>query len=387
MPQQQQTGGGRRNPEQKAALQQSNLKTLREMFTKMSKQLEAALPRFITAERMIRVATTTVQRNPRLLECDPITLIGAVMQSAQLGLEPDNITGAAYLVPFWNSKADRLECTLIPGYRGLMMLARRTKEIQTFDAHVVKKGDLFEFEYGSRQFLKHKPATLAGSPDEVETVGAYMIAFYNGANGNDRPCQFFVMQNAELEKAKQFTTSRVRFGPNKGEITGPWIEHPDAMKQKTVIRRGAKLLPFSIELLTAVSLEDRAIAGRSQNLGALAADALDVDFRVTDDDDDATPEAIDPALTARLDAGFNALQYSEARRTVKMAEYRGKLPDLVEWLEAEGKKKPTEREPEPKGEAAETHAAPAETIAPKVETKAATPAPAPPARKASKLRI
>lgn len=333
------------------ALKKSNLETLRGMFKTMEKQLAAALPRFITPERMIRVASTTVQRVPKLLECHPVTIIGAVMQAAQLGLEPDNITGQAYLVPFWNSKLRRMECSLIPGYRGLMNLARRSKQIAAFDARVVKQGDLFDFEFGSRQFLKHKPALGMANKDgkfvlevkeEPPTVAAYMIAFYAGARTSDSiaPFQFHVMMRPDLEKGKQFTKSRDK----QGDITGPWLEHPDAMFTKTVIRRGAKLLPFSIELDTAVGLEERAIAGRTQNLGVLGSEVLGVDFDATDDEPgdegqgdegQQQTEPIDPELVKKLDDGFATLGFSEARRTTKMQEFRGRLPELVEWLDAE----------------------------------------------------
>jgi recombination protein RecT len=359
--QQQQTRGGRQDKE---ALKKSNLDTLRKMFAQMEAQLRSALPSFLTAERMIRVATTTVQRVPLLLECHPVTVIGAVMQSAQLGLEPDNITGQAYLVPFWNSKNNRRECNLIPGYRGLMSLARRSKQIAAFDARVVKQGDIFEFEYGSNQFLRHKPALAMAAKDgkyvleqkeEPPTVGAYMIAFYAGARSSDgrTPCQFHVMMRPDLEKAKQTTKSRDR----NENIVGPWIEHPDAMFTKTVIRRGAKLLPFSVELDTAVALEDRHLAGRTQNLGVLGAEVLGMDFQAADDEgpeggDGEGEGTIDPELVKRLDAGFTALQFSEARKTTKMQEYRGRLPELLQWLEAE-----TLKNAKPAGEGSSTAAA------------------------------
>jgi recombination protein RecT len=330
--------GGRQD---RAALETSNLKSLRELFGKMQKQLEAALPKFLTAERMIRVATTTVQKVPKLLQCDPVTVVGAVMQSAALGLEPDNVTGSAYLVPFWNTKMNRMECTLIPGYRGLLALARRSKEISAVDAHVVKAGDTFDFEYGSNQYLRHKPALLMRPGNdgkwavglEQDTIAAYMIAFYGTIPrpGEKLPLsQFHVMSRPELEKHKAFTKSRDR----NGEIVGPWIEHPDAMFRKTVIRMGSKLLPFSIELMTAVGLEDRAIAGKSQNLGALVAEDLNLRFDADTDDDDSGGD-VDPALVKALDEAFAAINYTEARRTVKLQEYRGRLPELLEWLKAE----------------------------------------------------
>lgn len=330
---------------QMAKLRDENLRSLRGMFAKIQGQLAAALPHFITPERMIRVATTTVQRVPALLECDPVTVIGALMQSAQLGLEPDNVTGNAYLVPFWSGKNQRLECSLIPGYRGLMALARRSKEIGAFDARVVKRGEVFDFEYGSRQFLRHKPSLeMERSKDGVwvpkggdaETVAAYAIAFYAGGPGRALPdgspmFQFHVMSRPQLEDAKQFTKSRNR----EGEITGPWIEHEDPMFVKTVIRRAAKLLPFSVELMTAVGLEERAIGGKSQGLGVLGAEALGMEnYNQASEDEDETAQ-IDPELSKAIDDNFAALNYTPARRTVKLNEYKGRLPELLEWLKAE----------------------------------------------------
>jgi len=348
-PQQQERPRG--GQDARAAAQQQNLVTLKDMLQKMQKQLEAALPKFITADRMIRVAVTTVQRVPKLLTCHPVTVVGAIMQSAQLGLEPDNITGQAYLVPFWNTKNNRMECNLIPGYRGLMMLARRSKEIKAFDARVVKEGDLFDYEYGSGQFLKHKPAMgmkldektgiyvpmVTKNGAEPETIAAYMIAFYSGAP-TGRDFQFHVMARPELDKAKQFTKSRTQ----EGEITGTWIEHPDAMRTKTAIRRGSKLLPFSIELQMAVSLEERAIAGKSQNLGILAAESLGMSFDATDEDEpegNGQSEPSDPELVKKLDGLFLALGFKQAERTVKMQEFRGRLPELADWLQAEQAKR------------------------------------------------
>ena len=96
---------------------------VRALLDRAKGQIAAALPSHIKAEHMIRVAFTSILKTPALLECDQKTLIGAVIEAAQLGLEPDGITGHAYLVPYGK------KCQLIPGYKGLIRLARQSGEV------------------------------------------------------------------------------------------------------------------------------------------------------------------------------------------------------------------------------------------------------------------
>ncbi|EDW4164247.1 recombination protein RecT, partial [Salmonella enterica subsp. enterica] len=68
----------------------------------MKEQLAAALPRHMTAERMIRIATTEIRKVPALGDCDTMSFVSAIVQCSQLGLEPGGALGHAYLLPFGN---------------------------------------------------------------------------------------------------------------------------------------------------------------------------------------------------------------------------------------------------------------------------------------------
>src|SRR6056297_818539 len=140
-------------------------KTVFNYLEKMKPEIERALPRHIGADRMARIAYTTIRTTPKLLKCSMGSLMGAVMQAAALGLEP-NLLGQCYIIPYGN------EATFIIGYRGMINLARRSGEIQTIYAHVVKENDEFEYEYGLEPMLKHKPA----SSDRGEIIKTYMVA-------------------------------------------------------------------------------------------------------------------------------------------------------------------------------------------------------------------
>lgn len=216
-------------------------------------QLEMALPAHIPVDRMIRVALTSLQKNVTLQECSPVSLIGAIIQCAQLGLEPDDGTGKAYLVPFWNTKKNRREVQFIPGYKGLIDLARRSGQLTIIEARTVRKGDKFEYEFGLNPKLVHLPNS--------DSPGAPATHFYAIAEFSNKSRQFDVMTLHEVNKIRD---------RSKAKDSGPWVTDPEEMGKKTVLRRLCKLLPASPELLKAVTLDERAELGMPQDLAILA---------------------------------------------------------------------------------------------------------------------
>lgn len=196
---------------------------MRELLERSKGQIALALPKHLTPERMMRVALTAIQTSPQLLDCDPRSVIGAVVQAAQLGLEV-GVMGQAYLVPY------KQTAQLIVGYRGLLALARRSGELASFEARVVRRGDVFEFEYGTEARLRHKPSLDADGP---------VVAFYASARLKSGEHVYEVMTKAQVDAIK----SRSRASGN-----GPWVTDYDEMGRKTVARRLLKWLPVSIEL-------------------------------------------------------------------------------------------------------------------------------------------
>ena len=167
---------------------------IRTLLEKSRKQMEMALPKHLTADRLLRVAMTSIQKNPKLMECTPQSLLACVMTCAQLGLEPDQFLGQAYLVPFKDTKKNATICTLIPGYRGYIALARRSGEMQTVSAQVVYSKDDFKLQYGINDTLEHTPAM---NGDRGDPVGAYCIFKYK-----DGGYSFDFLPVSEIEKVR-----------------------------------------------------------------------------------------------------------------------------------------------------------------------------------------
>lgn len=100
----------------KAAPAASPMKNMQDLILSMKGQIEAALPSVITGERFARMVLTAMSNTPQLASCTPKSFLGAMMQAAQLGLEPNTPLGEAYLIPFRNHGT--LECqfqrTMVP---------------------------------------------------------------------------------------------------------------------------------------------------------------------------------------------------------------------------------------------------------------------------------
>lgn len=186
-------------------------------------QIARALPQHMTADRLIRVACTTLLRVPKLAECDQTSFMQALLTCSQLGIEPDN--RRAYLIPFENRKMNIVECQLIIGFMGLIELAKRSGEVSSWKAETVKERDEFSWENGN---ISHR---VNWREDRGKLQCVYSVVRL--ANGD---IDTEVMTLAEVEAIK----SRSR-----ASSSGPWVSDFEEMAKKTVIRRHSKRLTLS----------------------------------------------------------------------------------------------------------------------------------------------
>lgn len=243
------------------ALEKTKGDTIRELLDNpiVKKQIQMAIPKHLTVDRLLRTTMTAIRTNPKLLDCTQKSLLAAIMGCAQLGLEPEPFLGQAYLVPFKKKVGDSFitEATLIPGYRGYIALARRSGEVQTVSAHVVYEKDHFEFQFGLDEKLVHIPYQPKDENDTAgDPIGAYVVFKYkDGSHSMD------YMTNGEIMRIAK----RSKTYDSKKEIwTGPWETDLGEMMKKTVIRRHVKLAPLSVEIQKAAYFEDKAMLGEGQ---------------------------------------------------------------------------------------------------------------------------
>lgn len=225
----------------------SPINTVRADLEKMKGQFAMALPKHITPDRLLRVALTCIQNTPKLLDCDKTSLYAAIMTCAQLGLEPDGVLGHAYLIPYGT------KVQFIPGYKGLLALARNSGDVVSISAHEVCENDEFDFQYGLNEELKHRPAP--GNRGEV-------IYFYAYAKFKDGGYHFDVLTRDEVDTIRD--KSQGYQAAKKWKKESPWDTHYVEMGRKTAIRRIAKYLPLNVQ--RASSMEDYADMGKNTHL-------------------------------------------------------------------------------------------------------------------------
>jgi len=212
-------------------------------FITSAKAMEAiamALPQHMTAEKMARVVITAITRTPKLLECTPQSIMQAVIEASQLGLMPDGVLGHGYILPY------KTTAVFIPGYKGLLDLARRSGEIDWVQARLVFANDDFNYCYGADPTITHTPARARG-----EAPGD-LIAAYGVAKFKTGEIYFEVMHLDEIEAIRQRSRAKDK---------GPWVTDYNEMARKTVIRRLCKFLPMNPEHQLMVARDEYAEAG------------------------------------------------------------------------------------------------------------------------------
>lgn len=219
--------------------------TLHDLLEQQKREIARALPKHMDADRAIRLAWSAIRGNKDLLSCSQVSVLTAVMEAAQLGLEIDGVLGHAYLIPRRNKWTKRLEANFQIGYRGLIVLAHRADVVTAVNAGVVHEGDDFDFCEGTESFLRHRRA-LRG---RGERFAAWCCVTMKGGSFVWR-----VLGEDDIERARASA-----IGSDK--TSSPWHTHTDEMWSKTAIRATLKRLPLSPEILTPLQRDERREAG------------------------------------------------------------------------------------------------------------------------------
>jgi recombination protein RecT len=243
------------------------------MLEKRKGEIQKMLPKHLSADRLLKVAQIAATTTPGLAECDIPSLVGAIGQCAQMGLEPNTVLGHAYLVPFNTKRKDAAgnerwvkSVQVIVGYKGLIDLARRSGQIVSIAAHEVCKNDKFDLVYGLDEKLEHRPSM----DERGDTIGFYAVAKLVGGGH-----AFEFMSVHQVHAIRDSSQGYQQAKKYKKEAAHPWGAHFIEMGRKTVIRRLAKFLPLSIEFQTATVLDEMASQDRDQRLDE---NTIDGDF-------------------------------------------------------------------------------------------------------------
>lgn len=183
-----------------------------------------------------RIAMTELRKNPKIADCDKDSIVGAVFQSAQLGLSLDSNLQHAALIPYGG------KCQLQIMYKGMLNLAYRNGKIKRITANVVKENDEFSFEIvDGHEALNHK----IKMNERGKLVGAYAVVEYV----DDPEKVYTVMDKDDISKCKAAS-----------KMPTNWVKYEDEMYKKTAIKRACKYLNLDDSLSRAIHLDDLADA-------------------------------------------------------------------------------------------------------------------------------
>lgn len=232
--------------------------TVQSIVLQYKDQISMALPKHLTADRMARVALTEIRKNPKLGACDPYSFMGALIQCAQLGLEPGSGTGHAYLIPFKN------QVQMIIGYQGMIDLAYRSGKVDSIYAMVVYDGDEFSYyiENGIQK-MKHVP-NFSGPRDDESIKLVYAAAQIKNGGA------VFVMMTVEEIR-------RIEKENRKGNgMSDTWRKHFAAMAKKTAIRQLYKTIPRSVEMSETFAHTESEMRANPLEMRQIAEDTLTI---------------------------------------------------------------------------------------------------------------
>jgi recombination protein RecT len=214
-------------------------KNIIDRIDQMRGQIQAALPKHISPDRMARIAMTAIRTNPKLAMCNEASFLGALLHASQLGLEPNTPLGECYLIPYKD------ECTFQIGYKGLLNLAYRSGAYKRIFAEHVYPSDIFKSTAGLNPDLIHERIF----PEEGDPHVYYAV--YQTVDGG----QHFVVWGKQrvIDHAKKYSQAY-------GKAGSPWQKNFDAMAKKTVLIDVLRYGPRSIEMQSAMSFDNAAIS-------------------------------------------------------------------------------------------------------------------------------
>lgn len=286
--------------------------TIQKDLQGMMGQLEAALPRHMNPDRMARIALTELRKNPKLFRSTRESFFGSIITASQLGLEP-GVNGQCYLIPYENRRAGTVICTFVPGWKGYMDLVNRTGRAAAWTG-AVHDGDKFEFEYGDRPRIVHKPGKWAGEKDAL--IYVYSVG---RVNGSDYP----VLEVWDMGK---IWAHRDKF--NKVGDRHYSYENPEMYARKIPLLQVIKYLPQSVELANAQALDNSAAEGKQ---------LLTIDMAMTGALEDGGT-GTDPQEGAEIERLMEQMGWEEKKRSACRDMYDGRPADMLKYVQGESEK-------------------------------------------------
>ena len=200
----------------------------------------------MTPAQFKQIVINEIKRSPKLQEAfvkNPTSLFASILHCAEMGLNPSQMVGEFYFIPYRDS------ITPILGYKGLITLLMRSSKVKKIWSEVVYEDDEFEYELGLEPKLLHTPNHLAvRNSQNIKCI--YACAKI------DNEVIFKVMFKNEIQNIINMSKVPNELFFNDKKDPEQW------MAKKTVLKQLAKLMPKDDDRLKkAVSMDDNIEGG------------------------------------------------------------------------------------------------------------------------------
>ena len=292
------------------------------------------------------------RREPKLYEAAqqaPETVLECLAAAASAGLMVGRAFDQFYLIPRWNGKASRNECTFIVGYKGMIDLAMRHRRVHSVEAFLVYRGEKFRWSPSTGELTHEVDLSLARTDENI--VAAYTVVRLTTPNGmhvEQRPL-YWLMTIEEIRSIRdrsQAYHQAKKSGEKYGRAPiGPWFSDFGKMARKTVIRGhySGGSIPRALELVELMAREQEEelaggpteveAAGGERRTTARAADVFATALGQAPEPVGVEIQAKTPVWrTIPLDMTEEALQFVKDNAT--LPDLRGMLADsefLAKW--------------------------------------------------------
>lgn len=233
---------------------EKDLRTI--MASNYAKTLKNYLGSEERANKFMSSVMADVQRNPKLLDCTPVSIFNAYLTMAGCGFMPSAVSGEAYVIPYENSKKNPqtnryekvLEAQFQMGYQGLVTLFYKAG-VQKIDWAIVRKNDKASLINGE---MVHEVPLGMSKEERGEPIGAYVTVTFRGEKNTK-----YMNGKDIIAHANKFSKS---YNPDSaGWKYSPWNPENDpelTMWAKTVLKQHSKLLPKNETINKAIAADN-----------------------------------------------------------------------------------------------------------------------------------
>lgn len=194
--------------------------TFGELIAQNEPTIASLLPEYLNAKRFFALLRQ-MEKNPKLMECTPQSLLECVMKAAECGFEIGGPDDHCYVIPYGK------QAQLQAGWKGVVYRLVQAHAASHIFADLVREGDEFRVMSGTKRELIHVPAEKRG-----KIIKAYAVAVLpNGIT------DFEVFESDDIDAIEK---AALRI--SGGKPSPAWSSFRGEMIKKSVIKRLGKRL-------------------------------------------------------------------------------------------------------------------------------------------------